>query len=233
ISSSPSTWHFWWAFCGFSTVARRRHGSAPAEPWGRPGAHVPRDRRVDPGGRRRPRKPLLGLAGIVRAAAGADPRRRTQRRGSPCFLGQPGGPRASTGGADLRRRPRDGLRAFVPAPSRGGSARRVLRQHGHDHFVLPGLPPPILKNELETSKRLLEDRVGVEVGFLAAPYGLLDRRVLDTAREVGYRAVCGSLSWPARPGAATVNRVPVYRDTTAARFAAILGRQPSAFLPGV
>jgi peptidoglycan/xylan/chitin deacetylase (PgdA/CDA1 family) len=108
-----------------------------------------------------------------------------------------------------------------------------FQSHAHDHFVLPGLPPPILKNELETSKRLLEDRVGVEVGFLAAPYGLLDRRVLDTAREVGYRAVCGSLSWPARPGAATVNRVPVYRDTTAARFAAILGRQPSAFLPGV
>ena len=108
-----------------------------------------------------------------------------------------------------------------------------FQSHAHDHVVLPGLPPRILEHELQTSKRLLEDRVGVVVDFLAVPYGLLDRRVLETAREVGYQAVCGSLSWPARPGAATVNRVTVYRDTTTARFAAILGRQPSAYLPGV
>jgi peptidoglycan/xylan/chitin deacetylase (PgdA/CDA1 family) len=108
-----------------------------------------------------------------------------------------------------------------------------FQSHAHDHVVLAGLPPRILKNELQTSKRLLEDRVGCRVDFLAAPYGLLDRRVLDTAREVGYQAVCGSLSWPARPGAAIVNRVAVYRNTSTARFEAILGRKPSAYLPDV
>ena len=111
-------------------------------------------------------------------------------------------------------------------------AGMTFQSHSHDHVVLPGLPPQVLKNELHTSKHLLEDRVGCGVEFLAAPYGLLDRRVLDTAREVGYQAVCGSLSWPARPGAAIVNRVPVCRNTTTARFEAILARQPSAYLPG-
>ena len=108
-----------------------------------------------------------------------------------------------------------------------------FQSHAHDHVLLPGLSERLLRNELETSKRLIEDRVGRGVDFLAAPYGLLDRRVIATAREVGYQAVCSSLSWPARPGGAVVNRVAVYRDTTAARFAAILGRQPTAYLPSV
>jgi len=107
---------------------------------------------------------------------------------------------------------------------RGGMS---FQSHAHDHVLLPGLPERLLRNELETSKRLIEDRVGRGVDFLAAPYGLLDRHVVGVAREVGYQAVCSSLSWPARPGGAIVNRVAVYRDTTAARFAGILGRQPS------
>ena len=80
-----------------------------------------------------------------------------------------------------------------------------------------GLDPAYLRRRFGSSGELLAERArGVD--FLAAPYGLLDRRVLDTAREVGYQAVCGSLSWPARPGAAIVNRVAVYRNTTTARY---------------
>src|SRR5438445_12046388 len=108
-----------------------------------------------------------------------------------------------------------------------------FQSHAHDHVLLPGLPERLLRNELQTSKRLIEDRVGLGVDFLATPYGLLDRRVIDTAREVGYQAVCNSLSWPTRPGRGVVNRVTVYRDTTASRFAGILARQPSAYLPSV
>ena len=108
-----------------------------------------------------------------------------------------------------------------------------FQSHAHDHVLLPGLPERLLRNELQTSKRLIEDRVGRGVDFLAAPYGLLDRRVMDTAREVGYQAVCNSFAWPARPGGTVVNRVAVYRDTTEARFAGILGRQASAYLPSV
>jgi peptidoglycan/xylan/chitin deacetylase (PgdA/CDA1 family) len=108
-----------------------------------------------------------------------------------------------------------------------------FQSHAHDHVLLPGLPERLLRNELQTSKRLIEDRVGRGVDFLAAPYGMLDRRVAEVARDVGYQAVCSSLSWPARPGAAVVTRVAVYRDTTAARFAGILARQPGAYLPSV
>ncbi|HYS19401.1 MAG TPA: polysaccharide deacetylase family protein [Candidatus Binatia bacterium] len=108
-----------------------------------------------------------------------------------------------------------------------------FQSHSHDHVTLPGLPARLLKSELQTSKRLIEDRVGRGVDFLAAPHGLVDRRVVNAAREVGYLAVCAALGWPTRPGGVVVNRVAVYRHTTEARFRAILARQPWSYLPGV
>jgi peptidoglycan/xylan/chitin deacetylase (PgdA/CDA1 family) len=90
-----------------------------------------------------------------------------------------------------------------------------------------------LSNALRISKRLIEDRVGRAVDFLAAPHGLVDRRVVDAARDAGYQAVCASRGWPARPGAAIVNRVTVLRDTTEMQFSAILARQPRAYVPAI
>src|SRR4029077_20225983 len=105
-----------------------------------------------------------------------------------------------------------------------------FQSHSHDHLVLPALSARVLRKELETSKRLIEDRVGRAVDFLAAPHGLVDRRVVDAAQEAGYQAVCASRGWPARPGDAVVNRVTVLRDTSEAQFSAILARQPRAYL---
>jgi peptidoglycan/xylan/chitin deacetylase (PgdA/CDA1 family) len=108
-----------------------------------------------------------------------------------------------------------------------------FQSHAHDHVALPALPALHLSNALRISKRLIEDRVGRAVDFLAAPHGLVDRRVLDAARDAGYQAVCASRGWPARPGAAIVNRVTVLRDTTEMQFSAILARQPRAYVPAI
>ena len=67
-----------------------------------------------------------------------------------------------------------------------------LQSHAHDHVALPALSPRLLKNELKTSKRLIEDFLGRAVDFLAAPHSPLDRRVVDAAQEAGYHAVCAS-----------------------------------------
>jgi len=108
-----------------------------------------------------------------------------------------------------------------------------FQSHSHDHLVLPALSARVLRNELQTSKRLIEDRVGRAVDFLAAPHGLLDRRVVDAAQEAGYQAVCASRGWPAQPGNLIVNRVTVLRDMTEAQFGAILARQPRAYVPAI
>src|SRR5215831_11371308 len=108
-----------------------------------------------------------------------------------------------------------------------------FQSHSHEHVALPALSARQLRNEIRTSKRLIEDFLGRGVDFLAAPHGLVDRRVVEAAQEAGYQAVCASRGWPAQPGDAVVNRVTVLRDTTTAQFGAILARQPQAYVAAV
>jgi|SRR5262245_37917581 len=108
-----------------------------------------------------------------------------------------------------------------------------FQSHSHEHVALPSLSPRLLRNALRTSKRLIEDYIGHGVDFLAAPHGLVDRRVIDAAQDAGYQAVCVSHGWPARPGDAVIDRVTVLRDTTDAQFGAILARQPQAYVPAI
>lgn len=105
-----------------------------------------------------------------------------------------------------------------------------FQSHSHEHVVLVGLPAAALQRQLRDSKHLLEDRLGASVDFLAAPYGLLDRRVVRAAREAGYRAVCTSWNWPARPGARTMSRIAVYQTTSAAEFSRLLRGGPSILM---
>lgn len=101
-----------------------------------------------------------------------------------------------------------------------------FQSHSHDHVVLLGLPAPALERQLRESKRLLEDRLGTAVDFLAAPYGLLNRRVVTAAREAGYQAVCTSWDWPARPGASTLGRLAVHDATSLTDFSRLLHGRP-------
>jgi peptidoglycan/xylan/chitin deacetylase (PgdA/CDA1 family) len=105
-----------------------------------------------------------------------------------------------------------------------------FHSHSHDHVVLLGLRPEALRRQLRDSRQALEDRLGAAVTFLAAPYGLLDRRVVSTALEAGYRAVCTSSSRPGRPGADTVGRLAVYPWTAPAEFVRLLRLRPGTLL---
>lgn len=102
-----------------------------------------------------------------------------------------------------------------------------FQSHSHDHVVLVGLPAPALERQLRESKHLLEDRLGVPVDFLAAPYGLLNGSVVRAAREAGYRAVGTSWNWPAHPGAKTMSRIAVYQTTTVSDFSQLLHGRPA------
>lgn len=67
-----------------------------------------------------------------------------------------------------------------------------IASHGLTHVGLSTLPEPDLDRELRESKSRIEEVVGAEVATLAAPRGLVNRRVLARAREAGYRRVCTS-----------------------------------------
>ena len=104
-----------------------------------------------------------------------------------------------------------------------------FQSHGQDHVDLSRIPARELERQLKDSKRLLEDRLGCSVDFLAVPYGELNDRVLDVALQMGYRAICGSRSWPARPGAPIVNRLVIYAHTTPRDFHRLLVRNPACY----
>ncbi len=89
-------------------------------------------------------------------------------------------------------------------------AEMSFQSHGTDHVDLRRLGVRDLRNQLEISKHTLEDRLGTAVSFLAVPYGLLNHRILDTARAVGYSAVCSSVRWPAVPGSSLMGRIAIH-----------------------
>ncbi len=97
-----------------------------------------------------------------------------------------------------------------------------FQSHSHEHVDLSRLRPSELARQLGASKQLLEDRLGRSVEFLAVPYGLLNEQLVKVAQQLGYRGVCNSWSWPVRPGARLVSRVPVYRRTTPDQFRGFL-----------
>jgi peptidoglycan/xylan/chitin deacetylase (PgdA/CDA1 family) len=110
------------------------------------------------------------------------------------------------------------------------SAGMGIHSHSHDHVVLSHLSGPTLKSQLLRSKELLENHIGGAVEFLSVPYGFINRRVVDTAQEVGYKAICHSVSWPARAGASLIPRIAVYADASPSEFVSLLFGEPWPYL---
>ncbi len=105
-----------------------------------------------------------------------------------------------------------------------------FQSHSHDHVDLVRLSPDALRRQLNTSKRVLEERLSCGVEFLSVPHGRWDGRVLKAAQQAGYRAVCNSRGWTARPNAPVINRVAVYAHTTAGEFRGLLRRVPLPYV---
>jgi peptidoglycan/xylan/chitin deacetylase (PgdA/CDA1 family) len=105
--------------------------------------------------------------------------------------------------------------AMIAEMQRNGMS---FQSHSHRHVDLTVQPTPVLDAELTVSKRRLEDRLSSRVDFLAAPHGVLDRRVVRRALAVGYRAVCSTHCWPARRGSTIFTRITLRRDVQIEEF---------------
>lgn len=104
-----------------------------------------------------------------------------------------------------------------------------FQSHSHDHIYLTRLPPDALERQLHRSKRILEDHLGQQVDFLSAPYGDLNRRILKAAQREGYKAVCSSWNWSARPRTPVVSRAVIDRHTTLRDFRRLLTGSPVVY----
>ena len=107
----------------------------------------------------------------------------------------------------------------VAEMSRAGMS---IESHSYHHLDLTVLPGRKLERELAESKRALEDRLGHAVDFLAAPHGLLNRRVVRSALACGYRAVASTRAWPAKPRSQVLTRITLHRDLTLDDFDAFV-----------
>ncbi|MEW6412848.1 MAG: polysaccharide deacetylase family protein [Candidatus Zixiibacteriota bacterium] len=84
---------------------------------------------------------------------------------------------------------------FRDTPHLDTNAIRELAQmgvtfgsHGHSHRPLTSLTDAKLKEELSSSKAVLEDALQVAVESISYPFGRFNRRVIDTACESGYNS---------------------------------------------
>jgi peptidoglycan/xylan/chitin deacetylase (PgdA/CDA1 family) len=86
-----------------------------------------------------------------------------------------------------------------------GSQLREMASHGHaieshgwSHRFLTSCSDAELRQEMERSKKTLEDRLGMPVRAIAAPGGRCDGRVLASAAAAGYERFYDSNPWRAR-----------------------------------
>jgi len=66
-----------------------------------------------------------------------------------------------------------------------------MGSHGLSHHLLVGMPSSQMQAELQTSKEIIESRFNTKVRFFCAPFGKLNRKIIEMAQQVGYQGLCG------------------------------------------
>jgi len=96
--------------------------------------------------------------------------------------------------------------------------------HSHRHQQLDQIAPSKLRDELTTSKEVLEDGLGHAVPSLAYPFGYSSARVRRAARDVGYTHGCVVGNALARPGhdPLALPRLTIRRSTRPTTFDSIV-----------
>jgi peptidoglycan/xylan/chitin deacetylase (PgdA/CDA1 family) len=102
--------------------------------------------------------------------------------------------------------------------------------HGLDHTPLSSLSNPDLGRHLREARRELGSRLGSDPLALSMPGGAGGHRVLQAAREEGFRIVAGSLPRRFRPRGSDgiVPRFAIRRADSAAFFGALVEQRPGA-----
>lgn len=91
----------------------------------------------------------------------------------------------------------------------------VMQSHTVHHVNLTKLPPAEAYQELEESKRIIEEKVGKPVRYLAYPTGAVDKTSAQMVKASGYRA-----AFSVRFGEASIDsdlyaieRIPIFRSS--------------------
>jgi peptidoglycan/xylan/chitin deacetylase (PgdA/CDA1 family) len=76
------------------------------------------------------------------------------------------------------------------------AAGHVVGAHGHSHRMLAALPAAQAREDIRTSKRLLEDLLGHEVAHFSYPYGMrrhFNEDLRTFCRSIGFRTIANGI----------------------------------------
>lgn len=110
------------------------------------------------------------------------------------------------------------------------AAGMSIQSHGHQHRYLDELDAAGVEDELRRSKQILEDGLGRAVTLFAPPGGRVAPGLVDTARRLGYDAVCSSRVGVWRGADGDVPRFAILRGTTAPCAQGWMARRPREVL---
>lgn len=68
-------------------------------------------------------------------------------------------------------------------------AGMIIGSHGMTHRILTELSDEDLDYELRESKRIIEENLQCPANYLSIPRGFYNQKVIDKAREIGYREI--------------------------------------------
>lgn len=72
----------------------------------------------------------------------------------------------------------------------------VIGSHGQSHLRLVDIDAGSASREVSESKSLIERRLGASCDHFAAPWGQIDRSVMDLVRHAGYRTLSSTVRGP-------------------------------------
>lgn len=96
--------------------------------------------------------------------------------------------------------------------------------HSVHHYALAYLPNGRIKSEVTESKNVLQQHLGVNINWLAYPYGSVDNRVINIVKQAGYAGAFGTNngSYQSTDYLFTLPRVRVGGSESVSAFAATL-----------
>jgi len=96
-----------------------------------------------------------------------------------------------------------------------------FQSHGHRHANYLSLKPEAAVEELRLSRQLLQQKLGRPADCFSAPYGLLNRHLIDAACQAGFTLVCSSRNWPARRAQRLIGRIYLCHGIASEEFLAL------------
>ena len=128
----------------------------------------------------------------------------------------------------------EGDRRIMSATQLGELAEAGIEcgSHTHTHPKLDALPEDAVRRELELSKRILEDALGLEIRSFAYPYGYEVKATRRLVAEAGYDSACrvNYATSPTDEDVYALSRLPVFGGADLDAFASLVGGRTSFVL---